>query len=139
VVRVENGQVKVALAREKGLSGYVLPKGGREPGEDVDTAARREIAEEVGLTRLHRLANLAVLERLESERRFWSVIDYGLYLTDQIAGQIGDPEHHPAMAWFNLDDLSEMFWPDERELLETHRELIRRKALAAAAEMDPAS
>jgi len=133
VARVENGRILVALAREKGLVGYVLPKGGREPGEDVDTAARREIAEEVGLTRVRRLADLAVLERLESERRFWSVIDYGLYVTDQVSGEIGDPEHHPAMAWIDLEDLSGMFWPDERKLLETYGPFIRNTVMAAAA------
>ncbi|HOQ89210.1 MAG TPA: NUDIX hydrolase [Candidatus Hydrogenedentes bacterium] len=133
VARMENGRILIALAREKGLAGYVLPKGGREPGEDVDSAARREIAEEVGLTRVRRLADLAVLERLESERRFWSVIDYGLYLTDQVSGPIGDPENHPGMAWCDLDRLPDLFWPDERELLEAKREFIRQVVMNAHA------
>lgn len=132
----EHGRGRIALVRGKGLAGCVLPKGDRPPGEDVDTTARREIAREVRLLRLRRLANLTVLERLGSGWRFWSVIDYGLYTADQISGRTGDPEHHSAMAWFNLDDLAEMFQPDKRKLVETFWDFIRRRVLTAAAVVD---
>ncbi len=107
----------VALVREVDLEGYVLPKGGVEPGESLDAAALREIEEESGLSQLVKLADLRVLERLESERKFWSIIHYGLFETTQESGVIRDPEHHPGMDWFPLFELPDMFWPDERELL----------------------
>lgn len=114
----------VALVREAGLEGHVLPKGGVEPGESLDDAALREIEEESGLSQLVKRADLRVLERLESERRFWSIIHYGLYETAQVRGEIRDPEHHPGMDWFPLFELPEMFWPDERELLVSERRRI---------------
>jgi 8-oxo-dGTP pyrophosphatase MutT (NUDIX family) len=52
VVRATNGAHEVALIRVKNLKGtdvWALPKGGREPDEDGETAAVREVAEETGL------------------------------------------------------------------------------------------
>ncbi|MBW7862971.1 MAG: NUDIX domain-containing protein [Candidatus Hydrogenedens sp.] len=121
VVRRATEGLLVALVREADLDGHVLPKGGVEPGESLDAAALREIEEESGLSQLEKLAELRVLERLESERKFWSIIHYGLYRTGQIQGEIRDPEHHPGMGWFPLFELPDMFWPDERELLESER------------------
>jgi ADP-ribose pyrophosphatase YjhB (NUDIX family) len=124
VVRRAPEGLLVALAREVNIDGWVLPKGGVEPGEAIDAAARREIEEEVGLSMLTKHGDLAVLERLESERRFWSIIHYALYETDQVQGEIKDLEHHPGMDWFPLDALPDMFWPDERALIEQHRAAI---------------
>src|SRR5690348_18456876 len=52
VVRLQDGEPLVALTHEKGYKGPVLPKGGVEAGEDLLQAARREVAEEAGLTQL---------------------------------------------------------------------------------------
>ena len=109
VVRPAPAGLMVALVREVGIDGWVLPKGGVEPGEDIDAAAVREIEEEAGLGALAKRGDLAVLERLESARRFWSIIHYGLYETDQVQGVIKDFEHHPGMDWFPLDALPDMF------------------------------
>ena len=125
VVRRAPEGLLVALAREIELDGWVLPKGGVDPGEDLDAGARREIEEEAGLSALTLVRDLAVLERLESERKFWSIIHYFLYETEQVRGEIKDAEHHPGMDWFPLDALPDMFWPDERELIERFRETIR--------------
>ena len=86
VVRRTPAGLMIALAREVNIDGWVLPKGGVEPEEDIDAAARREIEEEVGLSKLTRRGDLAVLERLESERKFWSIIHYALYETGQTPG-----------------------------------------------------
>ncbi len=126
VVRRAPGGLLVALVREVELDGHVLPKGGIDPGETADQAALREIEEESGLSQLEKIADLAVLERLESARRFWSVIHYGLYLTTQVRGEIKDTAHHPGMDWFPLDRLPPMFWPDERQLIESSRGLMER-------------
>jgi 8-oxo-dGTP pyrophosphatase MutT (NUDIX family) len=50
VIRLEAGVLRVALVSEAGLSHYFLPKGRVESGEDLQTAARREIEEEAGLS-----------------------------------------------------------------------------------------
>ena len=66
VMRVAGGLAHVALVREidedgRTLEGYVLPKGGVEPDEAVDTAAIREVEEEAGLTEITKLSDLATL------------------------------------------------------------------------------
>ena len=132
VVRRTPAGLMVALAREIDIDGWILPKGGVDPGEDLDMGARREIEEEAGLSELTLHHQLAVLERLESQRRFWSIFHYFLYETEQVQGTIKDLEHHPGMDWFPLDALPDMFWPDERAMIETHREAIRAAFLPRA-------
>ncbi len=137
VVRVAPGGVEVALVREIDsyghvFEGYVLPKGGLEPGEGVEAGARREIAEEIGVTALTWLADLAVLERQDANKEWWSINHYGLFLTTQPHFAITDVAHHFDPGWFPLDAIPPMFWPDERTLLEASASRIRALALAAA-------
>jgi len=52
VFRPGGGELEVALIRTKNLRGkdvWSLPKGGREEGEDAESAALREVREETGL------------------------------------------------------------------------------------------
>jgi 8-oxo-dGTP pyrophosphatase MutT (NUDIX family) len=125
VVRLDKGALVVALIREIDhgitLDGYVLPKGGIEPGETVDEAMRREIQEEAGLTELVKVQDLAILERLNVTKTLWSINHYGLFLTTQTSGTILDAEHHFDFGWFPLDALPPMYWPDERSLLAKQR------------------
>src|SRR5687768_12546573 len=86
VVRREGGQILVALTREGALKLFVLPKGGIERGEDALTAARREIAEEAGLTDLHLLADLGTRERCGWKKNIWITTHYYLFSTTQIKG-----------------------------------------------------
>jgi len=135
VVRLDRGALLVALVRERNedldeLSGYVLPKGGVEEGESIEAAAVREIEEEAGLTELTTVGPLAVLERLSERKNYWSINHYSLFLTDQEAGDIKDREHHFDFGWFPLDNLPEMFWRDERELLSTRRKAIYDQVIA---------
>src|SRR5713226_2469906 len=118
VVRVQDDRLFVALVREGAQPGYVLPKGHVEAGEGIDQAARSEILEEAGLRRLQVLGELAVRERLAFTRTAWKQTHYFLYLVDPGSGDRGRVE------WFPLDALPPMFWPEQRELLETHRAQI---------------
>jgi 8-oxo-dGTP pyrophosphatase MutT (NUDIX family) len=128
VVRLEASRVLVALAQEAGMAeaGHVLPKGGLDPGEDTITAARREIAEEAGLTELTLLGRLATLQRLTYYRDRWQVIYMFLFVTHQVDGTPTDTEHHEHLWWFPLDELPEMLWPEQRRLLEDGRTEIER-------------
>lgn len=135
VLRLERGALLVALVRERNenleeLSGYVLPKGGVEEGESVEEGAIREIEEEAGLTELACLGPLVVLERLSERKNYWSINHYFLYLTDQITGEIKDAEHHFDFQWFPLDDLPEMFWRDEKSLLQKQRQDLYARVIA---------
>ncbi len=126
VVRHSDGKVLIALARERDYREYVLPKGHVEPGEDVETTARREIAEEVGVTDLRLLKSLGVKERLSFDKQVWKKTHYFLYATDQVKAVPEDVEHHNTMDWFPADRLPDMFWPEQRDLVEANAREIER-------------
>ena len=119
IVRVTGGRLFVALVREGNLPGYVLPKGHIEPGQSVEDAARREVGEEAGLVPRIALGELTTRERLDYSRRSWKRTHYFLY----VMGAPADTQGGRA-EWFPLDALPPMFWPEQRELLETHRRQI---------------
>jgi ubiquinone/menaquinone biosynthesis C-methylase UbiE/ADP-ribose pyrophosphatase YjhB (NUDIX family) len=118
VVRPVDARLLVALIREGDLPGYVLPKGHLKPGESIDEAAAREVHEEAGLRQLTNLGEIAVRERLNLQKTSWKRTHYFLYLVDPDRGEQGQAE------WFSLDELPSMFWPEQRELLETYRSHI---------------
>ncbi len=130
VARIERGMVQIALVREKDFGGFVLPKGGVEPGETIEEAAHREIREESGLDSVEFLKHLDTLERCSYEKHLWSVNHYGLYYTEQVKGEILDTANHYDMAWFIIDELPEMFWPDELTLLQAHRKPVYDAVIA---------
>jgi 8-oxo-dGTP pyrophosphatase MutT (NUDIX family) len=133
VVRAERGEPLVALAREKSYAGPVLPKGGVEAGESLEQTARREIEEEAGLSRLTLVMKLGVLERLSFDKQQWITTHVFFFTTDQRSGIPTDHARHKhGPLWRRLDDLGDMFWPDQRQLIHDHAELIRRHVGAAA-------
>lgn len=125
IVRVVGGQVQVALVREGSHDSYILPKGGIEPGEDPETTARREIEEEAGLTGLHYLADLGVQERMNFRKTYWKKIYYFLYRLEDEPGKPTDPYHKYICDWFPLDQLPQMLWPEQQELIEKNIPLIK--------------
>lgn len=129
VVRVEAGRVLVALARDEEAPTHVLPKGTLEAGESIEAAARREIEEEAGFTRLVKLADLGACERCTLGKDVWLTAHYFLYRTDEISPQPTDPAHPLPADWFPLESLPPMFWPEQRALIEENRGRIRALAL----------
>jgi len=117
----------LALVKEVELGDdhYVLPKGGVETGEDVEAAALREIAEESGLVDLTYHGPLGTLQRQNFKRTYWQISHYGLYSTGQESGVITDPANY-GLAWFSLDALPPMFWPDEEALVRGRRAWIEQ-------------
>lgn len=121
----EDCRVYVALAREQGSLALILPKGGVEKGETELAAARREIAEETGLTALTFLEDLGVRERLSSNRKRWTCCRYFLFVTDQVEGRPTDAKRrYLSPVWHALDELPRLFWPEQRELIVVNRERI---------------
>ena len=130
VARLEDGKIYVAFTRENDYIEYVLPKGHVEEGENLKQTARREIEEEAGFTELNFLAELGVRERLNFTKTSWKRTHYFLFSTNQVEATPTDSKHHQGIDWFPIDELPSMFWPEQKELIETNRdkivELIKR-------------
>ena len=124
VARIEDGRIYVALVGELGLTERVLPKGGVEPGESLEAAARREIEEEAGLSSLELIKELGIRERLSYDKVCWITTYYFLFVTEQVEGTPTDVEHHYELAWHPIGALPAIFWPEQRELIETNRDEI---------------
>lgn len=125
VVRLQDNRIFLAVVTEGHLSKYVLPKGRLEKGENLETAAYREVAEEAGLTDLKLIANLGSRERLDYSKKRWKKIHYFLFLTQQIEGQPTDTTYDYQLYWFDLDEMPPFFWPEQAELIMTNRDRIR--------------
>jgi ADP-ribose pyrophosphatase YjhB (NUDIX family) len=126
VARLEAGTVLIALAREAQWPLFILPKGGVEAGETLEQAARREIAEEAGLSELRLLGKLGVRERLSHDKARWLTVHYFLFATRQIEGLPTDRAHHYGLWWHSLHALPELLWPEQLELIQANAELIDR-------------
>ncbi len=124
VARKQGDTIYIALVLEGKRQHYVLPKGHVEPGETLEEAARREIAEEAGLTELNLVCELGYRERFSFSKKEWKQIYYFLYTSDRADGQPSDPDIAYELEWFALDNLPEVFWREQRELIEISRPKI---------------
>ena len=132
IVRRQGDALYFAVVGEGEMQGYVLPKGHVERGEEIETAARREIEEEAGLSDLRLLAELGVCERMDFRKTGWKKTHYFLYLTEQAEGRPTDPNHAYVLTWLPLDGPLNLFWPDQRELIESNRQKIKELAEQAS-------
>jgi ADP-ribose pyrophosphatase YjhB (NUDIX family) len=124
VVRVENTQILIALIREGRDLYYVLPKGRLEPGETLEQAAHREIAEETGLSELQLIANLGARERLSYSKKTWKKTHYFLFITHQIHGTPSEEDQDNELHWSSIDNLPNLLWPEQKMLIDLHRDQI---------------
>jgi 8-oxo-dGTP pyrophosphatase MutT (NUDIX family) len=126
IVRKEHDTLRIALVTEPHYPDYLLPKGGVEKGEDLQTAAKREIQEEAGLTKLKLITYLGKTEHLSLHKKNWGITYLFLFITDQIAGHPTDKNgHNYRTEWFPIDNLPRMFWPDQKKIIEDNKEKIK--------------
>jgi 8-oxo-dGTP pyrophosphatase MutT (NUDIX family) len=137
IARIEKASIVIALAREGDHENLVLPKGGVEPDESLVEAARREIEEEIGISELVCLGPLGVCERLSFNRKNWITTHYFLFLTAQVnATPTHSDRHWHGPRWIGVGDdrgLAEIFWPEQRELIQMNRRHIETSVRAAHA------
>jgi len=124
IVRPDEGRLMVAFIREEDFTTLVLPKGHVDPGESPEEAALREIEEESGLNHLRFICPLGIRERLNFARTSWKRTHYFLYTTGQVDARPTDPNHPHGPVWHPLDDLPEMMWPEQHDLIVSSREVI---------------
>jgi len=120
VARGRGDDLRVAVMRSH-YDTWVLPKGGIEVGEDPEQAARREIAEEIGLTGLQSLGPLGWTEHEFDlpEGRCRKRVDWFLFTAPPGAVPTADPAHNVLdCGWFTpRQALSLLSHPNHRRLL----------------------
>lgn len=122
VVVCKNGtRILVGLTRENDYPDFVLPKGHLEKGESAEEAAIREIQEEAGLDSLKLICNLGTKERMNGEKEYWKITHYFLFTTTYVTNN--------QVNWFPIDQLPEMFFPEQKQLIEENREKIKNLVL----------
>ena len=132
VARVSDRDILIAIAKEKNYEIGVLPKGHVEHGESIEGAARREIAEEVGVEDLQLVSKLGVKERLDFSKTEWKLTHYFLYRTDQLDVKPLEADVHTEMGWVPIEPVPDLFWPEQVELIEEHLEEIKAHLLPNA-------
>jgi 8-oxo-dGTP pyrophosphatase MutT (NUDIX family) len=131
VARVDGSKVLIALIRDRGDHEYVLPKGGVEYGETLEQAATREIKEEAGFRKLTLLAPLGIGERLAGRKAIWQKTHYFLFRTEETSGVPTDRRDWE-VSWFDVNHLPDMYWPEQRRVIDENREKIITLVTGAA-------
>ena len=128
VVRKENSGILIGLIKDKKYKGYMLPKGGIEEGESAGDAAKREVSEETGINNLDLICFLGKRERLSLQRDKWHITSYYLFETGQISGvqKLEEGEEDLVFGWFDINNLPQLFWPEQKELIIENLEKIRK-------------
>ena len=109
---VLNARGEVLVVNQRGNS-WSLPKGHIDPGEDIQAAARREIAEEAGITELVFVRDLGVIERARIGRHGgedpseMKQIHIGLFTTTQDELKPLDPQN-PEARWVRKEDVADL-------------------------------
>jgi 8-oxo-dGTP pyrophosphatase MutT (NUDIX family) len=116
----------VLIATVKGGSRrWSLPKGHFKSRETNEQAAMREVREETGLE-VEVVAPLPTIDYwfVEKGMRYHKFVHY--FLMRAVGGRFGDHDHEVVdVRWFAFDDaVRRMAYPNERDLVAAHRELI---------------
>ncbi|WP_416839435.1 NUDIX hydrolase [Haloferax sp. DFSO52] len=105
---VRRADDEILLVRHEGVDMWVLPGGGVDDGESFQAAARRELAEEAGITATYN--GLAMATRVDiwcDGHQTWGIMPiYQARAADSSTPVADDPEGEVSAAkWFSIDDI----------------------------------
>jgi hypothetical protein len=75
----------------------------------------------VGLSSLALVGKLGVVERLSFDNQLWIAVYVFLFRGSDHGVPTDTAHHHHVLLGCPLDQLGDMFWSDQRSLIETHR------------------
>jgi len=115
---VVNTKGQVLVVNQRGIT-WSLPKGHVDPGEDILTAAKREVYEESGVSDITLIKKLGIIEResmsTDGTEKEQKTIHIFLFSTNQMDLQPQDP-HNPEAKWVKKEDVTNILSnPKDRE------------------------
>lgn len=130
---VINARGEVLVVNQRGNS-WSLPKGHLDPGEDLLTAARREIHEESGVDELNLIADLGSYQRPRISKTGgddpteMKTLHFFLFTTNLTTLAPTDHKHHPEARWMTLEMAAELLThPKDRDFIVRMTPVIRQK------------
>jgi len=126
---VLNSNGDVCVVSQRGVA-WSLPKGHLEVGEDALTAAKRETAEESGITQLKLICKLGTYSRYRlsktggDDKKTLKHITIFLFTTEQMKLSPTDSKN-PTARWVTVDEVSNLLThPKDKEFFESQTKVI---------------
>ncbi len=125
IVKHEQGTYSILLLRDRHFPEWYFAKGHVEPGETLEEAALREVAEEAGLhhVKIHFL--LGSYERFVEKAQEMKTIHYFLMSPTQTEIPSSPDNAHIEIKWFPLDALPAMYLSEQKDVVEKNLEKIK--------------
>jgi 8-oxo-dGTP diphosphatase len=128
IFTVRDNQLKLLLIMRKGepfQGKWALPGGFVQLDEDLETSARRELAEETGVSGvyLEQLYTFGAVNR-DPRERVITVAYYALISSDKTVLQASTDAE--AVGWFSMDDLPKLAFDHQQIVDKAHERLVAK-------------
>ncbi|OIO47048.1 MAG: hypothetical protein AUJ28_01415 [Parcubacteria group bacterium CG1_02_37_51] len=125
IVKKENDSFYILLLRDTRYPDWFFAKGHVELGETLEQAALREIAEEAGLHHLKIYSLLGSYQRFVEKGNEDKTIYYFLMSPTTEENATTSETEYMEWRWWPLEDLPEMYLPEQRDVVEKNLEKIK--------------
>jgi 8-oxo-dGTP diphosphatase len=128
IFTIRDNQLKLLLIMRKGepfRGKWALPGGFVHMDEDLETSARRELAEETGVSGvyLEQLYTFGAVDR-DPRERVITVAYYALIASDRVVLQAATDAE--AVGWFAMDDLPPLAFDHQHIVTKAHERLVAK-------------